>query len=211
MIQVLLKIKLDVNQAESGLNLCWYRSSTRRMSAKNVFVSLIFILAGGCASNPLSINNMNNRQDRLEAEVEKLSNELEEIKIEKDERISLMQQDIASMAKEYSALKKRLDRLEKKPSSSDPFSAKSPDDLYSSAESFYRDKKYEEAIIAYQKFIDANPKDKRVPDSYLKQGISLIKLGRKKEARYFLQTIIDKYPESKEARIAKANLKILNE
>ncbi len=181
------------------------------MRAKNVYVSLIFILVAGCASNPLSINNMNKRQDRLEAEVERLSSELEEIKIEKDERISLMQQDITSMAKDYSALKRRLDRLEKQTSSSDPSSAKSPDDLYSSAESFYQEKKYEEAIIAYQKFIDAKPKDKRVPNSYLKQGISLIKLGRKKEARYFLQTIIDKYPESNEAKIAKANLKILNE
>ncbi len=172
---------------------------------------VILTLVAACATSPLSTNNIDKRQDRLEAEVEKLSNELAEIKSEKDERISLMQQDIASIAKDYSSLKKKLDSLENKTSTSDPASAKSPHNLYSSAESFFHERKYEEAIIAYQKFIDANPKDNRVPDSYLKQGISLIKLGRKKEARYFLQTIIDKYPESGEAKIAKINLKILNE
>ncbi|MGB7293706.1 MAG: tetratricopeptide repeat protein [Thermodesulfobacteriota bacterium] len=181
------------------------------MSTKDISVLVILILVAACASNPFSINNFNKRQDRLEAEVEKLSSELAESKIERDKRISLMQQDIESIARDYSSLKKKLDSLGKQTSTSDPASAKSPDNLYSSAESFYHKRKYEEAIIAYQKFIDANPKDNRVPDSYLKQGISLIKLGRKKEARYFLQTIIDKYPESSEAKIAKVNLKILNE
>jgi TolA-binding protein len=181
------------------------------MNIKNISAFVMINLLTGCAGSPFSINNLNTRQETLEAEVEKLASELEEIKIEKDKRISLMQQDIESVTKDYSTLKKRLDRLEKKASTSGAPSAKSPDDLYSSAESFYHKGKYEEAIIAYQKFIDANPKDKRVPDAYLKQGISLIKLGRKKEARYFLQTIVDKYPESSEAQIAKVNLKILNE
>jgi tetratricopeptide (TPR) repeat protein len=181
------------------------------MSTKDIPLLVIITLVAACATNPLFINNINKRQDQLEAEVEKLSSELAESKIERDTRISLMQQDIASIAKDYSSLKKKLDRLENKTSPSDPASAKSPGNLYSSAESFYHDGKYEEAIIAYQKFIDANPKDNRVPDSYLKQGISLIKLGRKKEAKYFLQTIIDKYPKSSEANIAKINLKILNE
>lgn len=181
------------------------------MNIKNISAFVIINLLTGCAGNPFSINNLNSRQEELEAQVEKLSGELEEIKVEKDRRISLMQQDIESISKDYSTLKKRLDRLERQASPSGAPSAKSPDDLYSSAQSFYQKGKYEEAIIAYQKFIDANPKDKRVPDSYLKQGISLIKLGRKKEARYFLQTIIDTYPESTEANIAKVNLKILNE
>ena len=181
------------------------------MSTKDISVLVILTLVAACATNPLSINNINKRQDMLEADVEKLSSELTESNIERDKRISLMQQDIESIAQDYSSLKKKLDSLVKQPSISDPASAKSPGNLYSAAESFYHRGKYEEAIIAYQKFIDAKPKDNRVPDSYLKQGISLIKLGRKKEAKYFLQTIIDKYPESSEANIAKINLKILNE
>lgn len=181
------------------------------MNTKDVSLLVIVTLVAACATNPLSINSIEKRQDKLEAQVEKLSSELAESKIERDKRISLMQQDIASLAKDYSSLKKKLQRLESETSTSDPASAKSPGNLYASAESFYHDGKYEDAIIAYQKFIDANPKDKSVPDAYLKQGISLIKLGRKKEAKYFLQTIIDKYPESSEASIARMNLKILNE
>ena len=38
-----------------------------------------------------------------------------------------------------------------------------------------------------------------MPLSYLKQGFSLIEIGREEEAKLFFQTLIDKYPGSPEA------------
>jgi tol-pal system protein YbgF len=87
-----------------------------------------------------------------------------------------------------------------------PGSAKASDAQYWLAESYYREGNFEEAILAFQKFIDTYPKDSRVPLSYLKQGLSLINIGRKEEARLFLQTLIDKFPKSQEARVAKEKL-----
>jgi TolA-binding protein len=104
-------------------------------------------------------------------------------------------------------LKKRLDVLEKKQTHSDSSSIKSPDALYGLAESYYRKEKFEEAVIEFQRFIDTYPQDIRVPDSYLKQGLSLINIGRKQEARFFLETLVNKFPESKEAKEAKIRLK----
>jgi TolA-binding protein len=43
----------------------------------------------------------------------------------------------------------------------------------------------------------------------LKQGLSLVNIGRKEEARIFLQTLIDKYPQSEEAKVAQQKLKEL--
>ncbi|MEK6224635.1 MAG: tetratricopeptide repeat protein, partial [Thermodesulfobacteriales bacterium] len=68
---------------------------------------------------------------------------------------------------------------------------------------------FEEAILEYQKFIDSYPKDDRVPLSYLKQGFSLIEIGREEEAKLFFQTLIDKYPRSEEASTAKEKIREL--
>jgi tol-pal system protein YbgF len=90
-----------------------------------------------------------------------------------------------------------------------PNSAKASDAEYWMAESYYREGKFEGAILEFQRFIGTYPKDSRVPLAYLKQGLSLIDIGRKEEASLFLQTLIDKFPKSKEAGIAKEKLKEL--
>ncbi len=90
-----------------------------------------------------------------------------------------------------------------------PNSSKTLDAQYWIAESYYREGNYEESILEFQGFIEANPKDNRVPLAYLKQGLSLINIGRKEEARIFLQTLIDKYPQSEEAKVAKEKLREL--
>jgi len=90
-----------------------------------------------------------------------------------------------------------------------PDSAKANDAAYWIAESYYRQGEFEEAILEYQKFIDAYPKDDRVPLSYLKQGLSLVEIGREEEAKLFFQTLIDKYPQSEEAKTAKEKIREL--
>ena len=46
-----------------------------------------------------------------------------------------------------------------------------------------------------------------MPDSYLKQGLSLINIGRRNEAMFFIENGINKFPESEEGKITKKNLK----
>ncbi len=60
--------------------------------------------------------------------------------------------------------------------------------------------------MEFQKFIDSYPKDGRVPLAHLKQGLSLINIGRREEAKIFLQTLIDRFPNSEEAKVAKDKL-----
>lgn len=81
--------------------------------------------------------------------------------------------------------------------------------MYNKAVKSYNDGKFEDAILEYQKLIDTYPKDKRVPEAYLRQGMALINLGRKDEAKFFLNALIDKYPNSNEAQTAREKLKTI--
>ncbi len=83
---------------------------------------------------------------------------------------------------------------------------KVPEAVFLIADSYYREGLYEEAILEYQTLIDRYPKNSRVPLSYLKQGLSLIKINRVEEAKLFLESLIDKYPSSQEADEAREKL-----
>lgn len=91
-----------------------------------------------------------------------------------------------------------------------PESAKLPDAMFWIADSYYRERNYEEAILEYQNLIDSYPDDSRVPLAYLKQGLSLINLDKNEEAKLFFETLIDKYPDSEEADEARKKLEKLD-
>lgn len=74
-------------------------------------------------------------------------------------------------------------------------------------EIYFREKWYEKAIMEYQKVIENYPDGNKVPASLLKQGLSFFNLDEKANARLILQEMINKYPASNEAKIAKDKLK----
>ena len=77
-------------------------------------------------------------------------------------------------------------------------------------EIFFREKWFEKAILEYQKVIENYPNGNKVPAAYLKQGFAFQNLGEKANARLILKELIAKYPNSKEAEIAKKKIKIFN-
>ncbi len=70
----------------------------------------------------------------------------------------------------------------------------------------YKLKRYEEAILEYQKVISKYQKSNKVPDSLLKQGIAFAKLGDNESAKIVLNKLIKKYPKSPQANVAKKQL-----
>ncbi len=73
-------------------------------------------------------------------------------------------------------------------------------------EIYYSKGDWERAILEFDRVIKEYPKGDKVPAATLKEGFSFLKLGAPKEARVLLQRVIDKYPESPEAEIAKTRL-----
>jgi tol-pal system protein YbgF len=76
-------------------------------------------------------------------------------------------------------------------------------------EIYYREKWYEKAILEYQKVIENYPNGNKVPASLLKQGFAFLNLDDKANSRLILQELINKYPKTNEAKIAKDKLKDL--
>jgi len=73
-------------------------------------------------------------------------------------------------------------------------------------ESYFREKKYEEAVVEFEEVVKKYPKENKVPDAMLKEGLTLYELEKVKEAKYILKKLIDKYPKSDQAKIAKSRL-----
>jgi tol-pal system protein YbgF len=73
-------------------------------------------------------------------------------------------------------------------------------------ECYYFEKKYEKAIVEYEKVAKSFPEGNKVPYAILKQGLSFLKLGDKASAKLLLQQVTKDYPNTSQARIARAKL-----
>jgi tol-pal system protein YbgF len=73
-------------------------------------------------------------------------------------------------------------------------------------ECYYFEKKYEKAIVEYEKVAKNFPEGNKVPYALLKQGLSFLKLGDTASAKLLLQQVTKDYPNTSQARIARARL-----
>jgi tol-pal system protein YbgF len=83
--------------------------------------------------------------------------------------------------------------------------------LYWIGECRYSQRKFEEAIDAFDELIVAYPQGDKASAAHLKKGLSFIELGRKPEALAALKILVAKYPLEEEARIAQDKIRELTE
>jgi tol-pal system protein YbgF len=76
-------------------------------------------------------------------------------------------------------------------------------------EAYYKEKKYEEAILEYEEVVKKFPQGNKLPDAMLKQAFSFIALNDGNSAKLLLQKIIERFPASEQAEIARAKLRSL--
>ena len=183
-----------------------------RIRIYHIILPLTCLLAG-CVTAPGSIQDLNNRQTELENKVDAMSRDLTDIQ----RRLEIQTARIKNLAESYADLYSKLDEMQKKqvitkpgepvPVTKDIAKAAPPTgDLYQRANTLYNEGQYLNAILAYQVFIDTYPNDGKVADAYLKQGLSLVKIGRPDGAKFFFKTLIDRFPHSREAALARQQL-----
>jgi tol-pal system protein YbgF len=73
-------------------------------------------------------------------------------------------------------------------------------------EIFYQQRNFEEAILAYQQVIETYPDGNKLVAALLKQGFAFSSLGDKDNARLILQELLNRFPHTREARIAEQKL-----
>jgi TolA-binding protein len=173
----------------------------------------------GCITAPGTIQELGERQDNLETEMDRMSDTLTDVQ----RRIEIQSARIRNLEQNYSDIYLKIDELRAKPPAGAPPAAEPPGetvgppapsggpaeekDLYVRAGKHYNQGQFLNAILAYQVFIDTYPNDSRVADAYLKQGLSLVRIGRKDGAKYFFKTLINRFPNSPEAERAREELK----
>jgi len=74
------------------------------------------------------------------------------------------------------------------------------------AEIYYARGEWERAILEFDRVIKNHPRSEKVAASLLKQGFSFENLGSKKEAKTLLESVIERFPKSPEAALAKKRL-----
>ncbi len=74
-------------------------------------------------------------------------------------------------------------------------------------EIYFQEGWYQKAILEYQKVIEGYPGGNKVPAAYYKQGIAFDKLGETGHARLVFKELIEKFPDSHEAGLARKEIK----
>lgn len=83
------------------------------------------------------------------------------------------------------------------------------DAQYWVGETFYNERQFDYALVAYDKLIKSYAKSDKVPAALLKQGLCFSSLNYTSDARVVFQKLVDSYPSSDEARTAREKLKEL--
>ena len=76
-------------------------------------------------------------------------------------------------------------------------------------ETYYLKKDYERAILEYEKAIVKYPEGDKIPAALFKQALAFLELGDKTNARNLLKRVIEKYPQSDQAQLAKKKLETI--
>ena len=150
-------------------------------------------LLAGCIAGPGSIQELGERQENLENKVAAISGDLNEVQ----RRLEIQEARIRSLEQNYSDMYMKMGDFQKKRIVSTPSKSETGEeakvaptgDLYQRANVLYNEGQYLNAILAYQVFIDTYPNDGKVADAYLKQGLSLVKIGRPDGAKFFFKTV----------------------
>src|SRR5262245_41118031 len=76
-------------------------------------------------------------------------------------------------------------------------------------ESYYAQKDFKQALQEFQKTVQVFPKGDKVPAALYKTALCQQQLGDKPGARTTLQGLVEKYPQSEEARLARSKIQEL--
>jgi tol-pal system protein YbgF len=76
-------------------------------------------------------------------------------------------------------------------------------------ETYFAKKDYEKAILEYEKVMAKYPEGDKVPAALLKQAFAFLELGDRPNGRNLLRRVIDRYPQSEQAEIARKRLEAI--
>lgn len=153
------------------------------------------------------MRTLNGRVDESEHHVQELANSIQSGKEEANKQNQLRDQKITALEEEIKKLEAQVQTLNEQVNKPKPTVAADPTTYLSEGDELSTNKKYKEAIVAYQKYRDAVPKGNRYAEATYKIGVSFQELGMKDESKAFYEEVISKHPKSPFAKNAAKKLK----
>jgi tol-pal system protein YbgF len=77
------------------------------------------------------------------------------------------------------------------------------------AETYYQKKNFETAILEYEKVMAKYPESGKIPAALFKQALAFLELGDKTNARNLLNRVIERFPGSDQAKMAKKKMEAM--
>ncbi len=155
---------------------------------------------------------LNGRVEEAENQVQELRQSMiqlaESRQQEKDQaaaRLQAYEEAIRNLENQIQELKKQPEPAPQK--SQTPSGGGGASNDFSRGEEFFAQKKWKDAIVAYQKYRDQFPKGKQYPDATYKIGLCFLELGLKDESKSFFEEVKVKFPKSPLAKKADKQLK----
>ena len=126
---------------------------------------------------------------------------------EMNEKLELYKESILKLDAQVVQLNQQVIQLQESGRSAKP--AKNAKGEFAEAEELFAKKNWKEAILSYERFRKANPKNKQAATATYKIGVSFQELGMKDEAKAFYEEVVSKHAGSPEANKAQQKLKAL--
>lgn len=162
------------------------------------------------------LRNIIGKVEVLENRIGQTSNDREKsdqsLKLEITElskRVLILQEEISRLDGQVSSLQSELATVKAGAADSKKESSSVKKNAYDEGEDHFEKKDWKKAILSYQKFRDSNSKNKKFADATYKIGVCFQELGMKDEAKTFYDEVIEKFPNSGEAKRARTRLKSL--
>jgi TolA-binding protein len=159
------------------------------------------------------LRNLNGRIDTLDNRIEKMDAEKKANAAKESEhlaKLQLLQDEVTKLENQMNLMQSELAKRSERSSDSNSAGNDKPEKKESQfdiAEDHFEKKNWKKAALAFQKFKEIKPKDKRIPEAIFKTGVCFVELGLTDDAKPFFEEVIEKYPNSSEAKKAKAKLK----
>jgi len=166
----------------------------------------------------IALNDMRGKLTRMESgfskEIQRLGEEIkkaEEAKIEKQKEEQSVKRDVKDIYmeayKDYEEGKTQEAREKFKSILKDyPENEYTDNARFWIAETYYKDKDYENAILAYNELLRKNPDSNKISDALLKQGLAFYAIKEDDLGKITLEKLIKRFPNSEQAKIAKKKL-----
>lgn len=161
------------------------------------------------------VEEAENRADVMNQEMSKLDESRRLEKEQYETKIKIYEEAVKKLESEIAALKtapveeeKATEKVTEKTSKKNGADARSREDFYRGEDAF-KQKKWKDAIVHYQKYREDYPKGKLYPDATYKIGICFTELGLKDESKAFFEEVKSKFPKSSLAKKASEKLKSL--